>query len=682
MGVVTNRKDFNSIPVQPRKLSGGKTKMTKRYKPKNLTLIEVLVVSLVCLFLLAVVLPACRKPRSDSIRITCAKNLSQIGKAMLIYANDYDGEFPRAGGRNTIWTGRIANWLAPSRFGAYGLSAVGSGGQATITSSFYLLAKYTEVAPKTFVCPGDTGTTEFRPYDDGAGDRELIDLWDFGLEPTRHCSYSYHMPYSLYALTTSSEPGMAVAADRNPWINSPAAEAKDFSLFNPDGGREAVKAGNAIAHQDEGQNVLFLDGHVSFEKSPFCGLNDDNIYTYWDGGDFRRGGLPIPGASGPEDRSDSFLVNEPVPYKKAVKKAVTKQPKAIDSNDLKQTSVIATLDCPVPKHRNVIWCSTFQMAWDGFKNDIIAEPVKVLGAEELAARLNKAEASTGDLEEESFYATAGFVKKGIIEQIQKEMSRRFPSEPRPVFDELDTLPLWMKEEMIVAYSYLNVDVGFKYPFYTKNSAFSFEDSNGKRTDVTSFRTSKGRFDLEISEQVDVLYYKRSEQSSAAEFVVDLCKYTSPYQVVLALVPRRNTLRETVAAVEQKISEFKNDPHYEQLRKLRPPDFMPGDSVIVPDVLYKLTHHFAELEGKPLGNQPWRAQGYFILQAMQMIDFALSRTGVTLKSEARLIVPAARMPVPRQLYFNRPFLVYVKKRGPDKSPFFVMWVDNAELMKEF
>jgi hypothetical protein len=29
-----------------------------------------------------------------------------------------------------------------------------------------------------------------------------------------------------------------------------------------------------------------------------------------------------------------------------------------------------------------------------------------------------------------------------------------------------------------------------------------------------------------------------------------------------------------------------------------------------------------------------------------------------------------------------FLVYVKKRGDDYSPFFVMWVDNAELMQEF
>ncbi len=122
------------------------------------------------------------------------------------------------------------------------------------------------------------------------------------------------MPFGLYALTTSSEPGMAVAADRNPFIDSPAAEAQGkidlWPNFNPEGGKEIIQIGNAIAHQEDGQNVLFMDSHVGFEKRPFCAINDDNIYTFWDGGDIRRGGLPIPGGSEPGDRLDSFLVND------------------------------------------------------------------------------------------------------------------------------------------------------------------------------------------------------------------------------------------------------------------------------------------------------------------------------------------------------------------------------------
>jgi prepilin-type N-terminal cleavage/methylation domain-containing protein len=285
-------------------------------KKKGFTLVELLVVIAIIALLMGILMPALARVRQIAFRMVCGTNLSGIGKAMLIYANDYEDELPRAGGRNSTWTARIPDWTATNRFNAYGVSATGDGGTANISSCFYLLVKYAEVTPKSFICKGDSGTSEFKPADDGQGNRDLIDLWDFGLEPETHCSYSYHMPFGLYALTTSSEPGMAVAADRNPWQDSPAATAPAFPgtnpPYNPDGGKESIKAGNAIAHQGDAQNVLFLDIHVGQMKQPFCGINDDNIYTFWDGGDIRMGSPPIIGSTEPQNRLDSFLVDDGV----------------------------------------------------------------------------------------------------------------------------------------------------------------------------------------------------------------------------------------------------------------------------------------------------------------------------------------------------------------------------------
>ena len=247
--------------------------------------------------------------RSTAYRMVCGTNLSGIGKAMLMYANDYDNEFPRAGGKNSVWSNHTPNWRADSRFVAYSLNADGTGGRATISSSLYLLVKYEQVEPKRFVCKQDSGTTEFKPARYDVPNKKLIDLWDFGPEPTKHCSYSYHMPYGPYALTTSNLPGMAVAADRNPWMMAPAANSKSIAYFDPDGDREAIKAGNSTSHKGDGQNVLFMDSHVSFEKYSFCGVNDDNIYTYWDGQDIRRGAIPNL-KSQPAGRVDSMLVND------------------------------------------------------------------------------------------------------------------------------------------------------------------------------------------------------------------------------------------------------------------------------------------------------------------------------------------------------------------------------------
>lgn len=247
--------------------------------------------------------------RSTAYRMVCGTNLSGIGKAMSMYSNDYDNEFPRAGGKSSVWSNRIPGWQADSLFVTYGLNADGTGGRATISSSLYLLVKYEEVEPKRFVCNKDSGTTEFKPARYGAPNKELIDLWDFGPEPTKHCSYSYHMPYGPYALTTSCEPGLAVAADRNPWIKSPFAKAQNFSKFDPNGTNKQIRNGNTIAHQVAGQNVLFMDSHVSFQRDSFCGINDDNIYTYWDGPDIRRGAITNL-KSQPAGRLDSMLVND------------------------------------------------------------------------------------------------------------------------------------------------------------------------------------------------------------------------------------------------------------------------------------------------------------------------------------------------------------------------------------
>ena len=278
-------------------------------KKKGFTLVELLVVIAIIALLMGILMPALARVRQIAFRMVCGTNLSGIGKAMLIYSNDYDDELPRSGGRNSTWSQRINNWQATNRFQAYGVSANGDGGVGSISSCFYLLVKYSEVTPKSFICKGDSGAGEFKPANYNAGNRDLIELWDFGPDPTEHCSYSYHMPFGLYALTTSSEPGMAIAADRNPFLAQPMAEPKNFAAFQVEAGKEALRAGNAHQHQDDGQNVLFLDSHVNFEKRPYCGINDDNIYTFWDGGDIRRGGLPGYAAS-PQDRTDSLLAHD------------------------------------------------------------------------------------------------------------------------------------------------------------------------------------------------------------------------------------------------------------------------------------------------------------------------------------------------------------------------------------
>jgi hypothetical protein len=299
--------------------------MDRRSGWRGFTVTEALFLILVLIFAVAVLMPMLARVRVVPNQATCGVRLGSIGKTMLIYANDYGGEFPRAGARDCSWTARTPNWLGRDRQEAFGIGSDGMGGQASISASLYLLVKYTEAVPKWFLCIDhdgnmEKGTSEFRPAAYGRESGKLTDFWDFGPNPPRHCSYAYHMVYGLHRLTISHEPGMPIAADRNPWMDALSAKAKDFSLFAPNappffGTPEQSRHGNAASHQEHGQNVLFQDTHVQFEKRSYCGVGDDNIYTSWDGTDKLRGRPPKLG-SRPADANDSLLVNDPPAVRK------------------------------------------------------------------------------------------------------------------------------------------------------------------------------------------------------------------------------------------------------------------------------------------------------------------------------------------------------------------------------
>lgn len=306
-------------------------------KKKGFTLVELLVVIAIIALLMGILMPALARVRQLAFRMVCGSNLSGIGKAMLIYSNDYEDELPRAGGKNSYLGSPISNWQVADRNTAFGLGANGDGaGKVTITSSLYLLVKFAEVTPKSFVCKGESGVTEFKLSNETGvvAGLELIQAWDFGNTtvptdfPGKHCSYSYHQPFPsstgttyAFALTTSNEPGMAIAADRNPWTPSPdtTIDTAAWNDFRPaatpwNGTSEQQKKGNSLAHQVEGQNVLFLDGHVYFEKRAYCAIEDDNIYTFWAGTapnwDKRRGTQPTTAGYKPQGRTDSLLISD------------------------------------------------------------------------------------------------------------------------------------------------------------------------------------------------------------------------------------------------------------------------------------------------------------------------------------------------------------------------------------
>ena len=148
------------------------------------------------------------------------------------------------------------------------------------------------------------------------------------------------------------------------------------------------------------------------------------------------------------------------------------------SDDLRHTAIVPTLDTPIPENKSAIWCSSFALAWNRLKSDVVKEAIHLKNAEAVADRLNRAEQSDRDLDEHDLYTAAGLVKDGIIKRIQREMVERFPDLPPP---ELDA-----PADGAVAYGFLRAHVKFNTPFFENEQKFQFTEANGKPVSVKSF----------------------------------------------------------------------------------------------------------------------------------------------------------------------------------------------------
>jgi hypothetical protein len=342
------------------------------------------------------------------------------------------------------------------------------------------------------------------------------------------------------------------------------------------------------------------------------------------------------------------------------------------SDKLPHTAFVPTLDTPMPEGKSVVWCASFQMAWDRLRDGVVKGPVEVTSADAVCERLNKGGLADEDLPPDGSYAAAGFEGDGIRQAIRDEMARRFPDAPAP---DLGTPG---GEGGVLAYAYLQAAVNFRQEYYEYPRDFPFPGSAARPGKVHAFGVwpESGKDAAALREQVEVLYADTDPQfDTLTRYVVDPDRFSRTIQVVLARVDRKETLADILGAMEVAIGD-RSKTRATSLASAKKLDST--DTLLVPAMHWKVRHSFRELLGPDKSlrvngkKQPMEA-------AEETIAFHLDSRGAGVESSARVQTKSeVTRGLHRQFRFDGPFLLYLKRRD-GKHPFFVMWVENAELL---
>lgn len=369
------------------------------------------------------------------------------------------------------------------------------------------------------------------------------------------------------------------------------------------------------------------------------------------------------------------------------------EPERISSDQLKRTLIIPHMEEPISPGKNLIYCSTFQIAWSELQDNLIREEVRLSGAPHMAQLLNKQLSTKDDLSEDCYLATAGEFTAEFVERLHKTLNDKFGEDAPPKLQV--SIPESLKPFLAYAYLYKNLEFPTEFEslpwpmdFRSAGETIGVEvfgiggDGSGekgaklhKQVLVVDGPTSPfDLFDIEDEDEDDdddspeakllrQVFPKKDSAGSRKQrdIILQLKCRSEDDEIILALIEPEDSLIATIEVVMERVDNSE------------PSAMGEGDRLKIPKLDFNVDHSFEDLSNRPLENKGW--EDWFIGLALQWIRFRLTEKGALLKSEAKIIKITG---LPLTYAFSKPFLIYLRHKGA-KYPYFAMWVDNDELM---
>lgn len=310
-------------------------------------------------------------------------------------------------------------------------------------------------------------------------------------------------------------------------------------------------------------------------------------------------------------------------------------PALVSLDQKSQTRFLPTPENTIPKGKNAVYAPALLFAWDKIR-ELIKAPVETnaLQSQDFLL-LNNSHGFEKSLDSSEYSAEAS-VENGIIK----------------------------------ARAFFNKTLPFNKVMHRWGEPVLFMDSS-----VAFFGVEYA--DQEVSEQFSVLYFKNEDQfilriqpkDSTSEII--LCKGMSLQTSLGSLQHEADSLislgeKESVMAANRSVYSINKD-----------------DRIAIPVIRFNLDTRYESLIDQTFkaGNKQYK-----IIEAYQRTALILEEHGAVAESEARMAADSAGAAVPelikpKILLFNKPFFLVIRKKTTT-APYFMMWVENPELLTPF
>ncbi|MCD4824537.1 MAG: hypothetical protein K8S55_08010 [Phycisphaerae bacterium] len=365
-----------------------------------------------------------------------------------------------------------------------------------------------------------------------------------------------------------------------------------------------------------------------------------------------------------------------------------------DADELKGTIVTSHLEQKIPKDKNVLWCATFQLAWNELM-DLAGGPLRMPNQPSMVDVLNQRKVSGNDVNSENVVVMAGLVADGVLEKTRKDIERKFHGQGVP---ELLPASNMLPPDAVVMYAFLLNQLPFRVTFkrlYAMpfRSYSAMKDREGtKPPEVACFGIYQyllhDKRESKQASQVRILWHKFAitEDRINAYFAVELLTASKEDRLILAKLSPEKTLAATITKVQHLIAKPNTalpDKSLDMGKLLSMPretlskyaSLLPLENLTVPVLDFDIIKEFRKIYDKPVIAKNPKVNGLPFKFAKQQIRFKLDETGAVLKSEA---TGALLCGPPRDFSFDEPFLILLMRKGASQ-PYFALWVGNTELL---